>query len=143
MIRVAFRYSDRRPFARLVGWWDRTDTAHCEVAWAWSEPQHECVSSSWLDGGVRGKSLALLPSRWRIYEVDAQPQLALAWLARHKDKRYDWLGLLGFVWRPLRDFRRRWFCSEACADILGIADPWRFSPAALEAVIARMGRRIQ
>lgn len=142
LIRVAFRYGDSRPFARLVCWWTRHDAAHCEVAWAWDGERHECVSSSWLDGGVRGKSIDMPPSKWRIYEVDAKHD-PREWLKKRKGWLYDWLGLFGFVWRRIKGFMRRMFCSEACMDILGVPDPWRFDPAAAEAVVAAHGRRVQ
>lgn len=141
-IRVCFRYGDRRLFARLVTLVQGSDTAHCEAARAWTGDVHECVSSSWLDGGVRGKTIEMPAGKWRIYEVDAAID-PLVYLSQHDGDGYDWLGLLGFVIRRIRGFGGRRFCSEAVAEILGLRDPWRFDPATLEAVVAGIGRRVQ
>ena len=142
LIRTAFRYGDKRMFARLVTLVQGSDTAHCEAAWAWDGDVHECVSSSWLDGGVRGKTIEMPAGKWRIYEVDAAID-PLVYLSQHDGDGYDWLGLLGFVIRRIRGFGGRRFCSEAVAEILGLRDPWRFDPATLEGVIAGIGRRVQ
>lgn len=72
LVRVAFRYNDRRMFARLVCWLRGGDSAHCEVASVLTDTGlHHCVSSSWLDGGVRGKWMPLPADRWRVYEIEA------------------------------------------------------------------------
>ena len=34
----------------------------------------------------------------------------------------------------------RWFCSEFCADVMGIPDGWRFSPNDLAAIAGKGGR---
>lgn len=143
MIRVAFRFGDTRRFARLISWWDGSDVAHCEVAGYWTGDVHECVSASWLDGGVRAKNMPLPADKWRIYEMAGDPRHVDAWLGEHDGQGYDWLGLLGFMWRPIRGMLGRKLCSEACAEMVGIRDGWRFGPAMLEAIVARFGRRVQ
>lgn len=150
MLRLAFRFNDRRLFARLVCLIQGGDTAHCEVVLGESSGAaggYRCASASWLDGGVRFKVLALPAEKWRVYELadpsGLQSSAAHGWFMRHHGDRYDWLGLLGFVVRRLKGFQRRWFCSEACAAALGLGDPYRFDPATLEAVAQRVGQRIQ
>lgn len=142
MIRIAFRFNDKRLFSRLVCLLRGGDSAHCEVAWRWDGYQHECVSASWLDGGVRAKDINLAPEKWRIYEIDAvvDPRV---WLVAHGGKGYDVLGLLGIVLPALGHSRRRWFCSEAAADILGLPEPHIFDLRTLEAACARFGKRVQ
>lgn len=144
MLRVAFRVADRRPFARFVCWWQRTDTAHCEVAATWGvDGWHECISSSWLDGGVRAKRICLTPDKWRVYEVPGDPDRLSNWLALNTGRRYDWLGLLGFGLRRVRGFADRVFCSEAVAEVLGADQAWRFDPAALEQHCRMSGRLVR
>lgn len=143
MIRVAFRYGDKRVFARFVCLLQGGDSAHCEVAWSWSDLTHECVSSSFLDGGVRGKTINLPPEKWRIYEMPGDYLKVVEWLKAHYFEGYDTLGLLGFVLRRIKGWLRRWFCSEAAADMLGLPDPWRYDLALLESVCRRFGNRIQ
>lgn len=142
LIRAAFRYGDRRPFSRAVTFLRGGDSAHCEVAWAWDGELHRCVSASFLDGGVRAKDIAMLASKWRIYELPAaiDPQL---WHERHAGAGYDVLGLLGILWPRLGHGRRRWFCSEVLADVLGLQQPQLFDLRTLESVCALIGRRVQ
>lgn len=142
MIRIAFRYGDKRPFARLVCLLQGGDSAHCEVAWAWRSAVHDCVSASFLDGGVRAKTLSLEPAKWRVYEVPGEPLDVLAWLHRNRRQKYDWLGLVGFVFRRIKGWSKRKFCSEVGAEILGLPDPWRYDLALLESVCIRLGRRV-
>ena len=131
-IRVCFRYGDRRLFARLVTLVQGSDTAHCEAARAWTGDVHECVSSSWLDGGVRGKTIEMPAGKWRIYEVDAAID-PLVYLSQHDGDGYDWLGLLGFVIRTSAasaagdSAARRWPRSWACAT-RGASTPRRWRP---------------
>lgn len=141
-VRIAFRYDDRRIFARLVCLLRGGDSAHCEVAWKWSGYQHECISASWLDGGVRQKSLRLAPEKWRIYEVEAAT-LPGDWFREHAGAKYDVLGLLGILFAPAGHSFQRWFCSEVAADILGLTEPNQFDLRALESICARFGKRVQ
>lgn len=143
MIRVAFRYNDKRLFARAVCLLQGGDSAHCEAAWSWDGLLHECVSSSLLDGGVRGKAIDLVPGKWRIYELPGSYTAVTNWLELHKGERYDILGLLGFVFRRIKGWLRAWFCSEVVADIMQLPEPWRYDLALLESVCARFGRRVQ
>lgn len=142
-IRIAFRVGDPRLFSRLLCWWQHYDASHCEAAWSWVGLTHECVSASLLDKGVRAKSIDLVPGKWRIYELPVSYVAVLNWLERHKGQRYDLLGLAGFVFRRIKGWRKAWFCSEVCADIMGLPDPWRYDLALLESVCARFGTRVQ
>lgn len=138
---IAFRHSHRLVFARVVCLVRGGDTAHCEagivadpadrVAW--------CVSASFLDTGVRGKSIDLSdPAKWRVYAVPTWLEMDIrGWLAAHDGWGYDLLGLLGIVWRPLGHSRRKAFCSEAVAAMLGLPEPELYDPRTLESVVQR------
>ncbi|MEN9926645.1 MAG: hypothetical protein RL268_2771 [Pseudomonadota bacterium] len=143
MIRVGFRYADTRLFARVIGWWQRHDSAHCEVSGTWDGKAHECVGASFLDRGVRLKVIDMPPEKWRIYEIDRPAGVVASWYDRHAGDDYDVLGLLGFLWRPIRGRGRRWFCSELVADVLGLQEPHRYDVAAIESVCNFVGRRVQ
>ena len=143
MIQIAFRYGDTRLFSRLVCWWRGGDSAHCEViAETLSDGRCRCISASWVDGGVRQKTMFLMPQRWRIYEVEhlIDPD---RWLDAHQGDRYDLVGLLSFVIARFRHSRWRWFCSEVAAHIMGLTAPHRYDLVLLESVCARYGRRVQ
>lgn len=143
MIQVAFRFADSRLFARLVCLLQGGDSAHCEVVVRSVADVHECISASYLDGGVRSKTMPLPAAKWRIYDVPGDPEGARAWLRKHEDQPYDLLGLLGFVIRRVRGRGDAWFCSEAAAAMLGVRDPWRYDVALLESVCAKLGTRTQ
>jgi len=142
VILVAFRYNDRRLFARLVCLLRGGDSAHCEGVYRSVNDMHGCVSSSFIDGGVREKIMPLPAEKWRMYEVPeaVDPR---AWLVQHTGKKYDLLGLLGILLPTLGHSRRRWFCSEAVADMLGLSEPHLFDLRSLESVCALNGKRIQ
>ena len=143
MIRVAFRYNDDRIFARLVTFVRGGDSAHCEVANKWRGDFHTCTSASFMDGGVRQKQIPLTADKWRIYEMDIANETVDEWFAKHHGKKYDVVGLFGFVWRTIEGSVRRFFCSEVAADIIGLPEPHLYDLRALESVCARFGRRIQ
>lgn len=144
MIRVAFRYNDERIFARLVTLVRGGDSAHCEVSHLWRGDFHTCTSASFMDGGVRQKQIPLTADKWRIYELDfVNDKSVVAWFEKHHGKKYDLIGLLGFLWRRVEGSVRRFFCSEVAADIIGLPHPHLYDLRALESVCARFGRRIQ
>ena len=143
MIRIAFRYDDKRIFARLVCLVQGGDSAHCEVADDWNDGNYDCVSASWLDGGVRSKIITMTPEKWRIYELPIDNDRVIEWYAVNKGMPYDSLGLLGFFIRRISGIRKAWFCSEVAADIIGLSEPHRYDLALLESVCARFGTRVQ
>jgi hypothetical protein len=97
-----------------------------------------------MDGGVRQKQIPLVADKWRIYEIEGITAADVnAWFEVNHDKKYDSIGLLGFVWRRIEGSARRLFCSEAAADIIGLPTPHLYDLRALESVCARFGRRIQ
>lgn len=142
IVRIAFRYGDTRLFSRLVCLLRGGDSAHCEVAINEFDGSYWCVSASFLDGGVRGKDMPLPPEKWRIYEIEAEHD-PFVWMQRHEGAGYDVPGLLGIVLPPIGHSRKRWFCSEVAAAILGLREPHIYDLRTLEAVCARYGTRVQ
>lgn len=139
---VAFRFNDRRLLSRLIAWWQRSDASHCEVVLTQSGGVTTCASASWLDGGVRAKTIDLTADKLRLYDVPGDIAHAQRWLVRHQGQGYDFLCLLGFAFRRITGSRGRWICSEACAAMLGLRQPWRYDVAALETLCACFGRRV-
>lgn len=143
-LQVAFRFDDGRAFSRLIAWWQASDVSHCEVVLrTMRDGQHRCASSSWLDGGMRIKTMPLPAEKWRVYEVDRDAAAADRWATDNAGTEYDWLGLIGYLIRPIRGFAGRTVCSEACAAMLGLHQPWRFTVADLEGFCIATGKRIQ
>jgi hypothetical protein len=108
--------------------------SHCEIVLGDSphtEPA-ECISASGMDSGVRLKTMKLNPDHWDLIELDLDPKKVEEWLRNNIGKQYDYLGTARFVFPFfLREHPDKWFCSEACADIIGFSEPWRFDPCSL------------
>ena len=70
--------------------------------------------------------------------IDLPPSLepyARDWFERNAGAPYDLMGNVRFVLPWLADSERGWFCSEALAAALGWAEPWRFGPNGLSALL--------
>ncbi len=133
-LQVAFYKGRTRLFNRAVSWWERGPYSHCELVTAHLNAGALCWSSSFTDGGVRLKVIALDPDHWDLVDVRASAQqeaAAIAWFKAHEGQPYDLRGLLGMVWRPAGHDKERWYCNEAIGAALGVPDPWRFEPNSL------------
>jgi len=139
-VRVAL-YRGTRPglqgiYSRAVRWWTRSDYSHAELVFS----DGMAASSSYLDGGVRLKRIDFEPARWDFIDLpDHTEPAARAWFEAHAGQPYDLLGNLHFIVGPVRDDKRKWFCSEAIAAALGMADPWRYDPGVLASSLAALG----
>lgn len=125
--------------ARLGDWLVRTVTrgfySHCEIAVSKKEPgQFDCYSSSKRDGGVRCKTMPLPTDKWDLIPLSATPGQVCTFYKQHRGKKYDWWGVAGFVLYHKSDIRRL-FCSEFCAEFLGLSESWRYSPNLLHALL--------
>lgn len=144
-VRVAFRYGDGRLFPIAVTALRGGDSAHCEVAHSWDGMQHECVSSSFMDGGLRAKSIFMPPEKWRIYELEAAEH-PLAYLERRAAGgriKYDVRGLFGILSPRVGHSLNREFCVETCGAITGLEEAHLFDLRTFEEVCKLIGRRIQ
>ena len=90
---------------------------------------------------MRAKRIDLVDEHWTVIPVAGDEERAIKLFEAHNGARYDWLGVMGFVLRPLAGKRRRWFCSEICAAALAIDDPWRFDPCSLAAALGALHLR--
>lgn len=136
-MKVAFYKGRSRLFNRAVSFWLRGPYSHCELIVGEAGGKSQCLSSSFMDGGVRFKSIELDPAHWDIVEIDGSIAQAWEWFMAHRGQGYDILGLVGFLLRPVSGDKSRWFCSEAVASMLGFEEPWRFDPMVLWAALSR------
>jgi len=137
-MKLAFYKATDKPFNWLVSWWDNGPYSHCEILGDEVEPgTYMCYSSSAMDGGVRSKVIKLNPKKWDIVEVDADMEYALYVFRQLEGCKYDYIGLVGFLIRIIPGVKKRFFCSELCAKMLGMKEAWRFSPNALFCAIKR------
>lgn len=51
--------------------------------------------------------------------------------------KYDLVGAVGVVILS-PDRPHKWFCSELAAEVIGLKEPWRFSPNTLYSVVQRL-----
>jgi len=121
---------------RLIGFFTRGRYSHCEIAVQTAGINYQCFTASPRDGGARAKSMPLPPAKWDLITVDASYDDVINFYALHKGKKYDWLGVIGFVLHTKQSLNR-YFCSEYCAEFLGFPEPWRFSPNDLYAILKR------
>lgn len=129
---VLFYKGKSRIFNRLVSWWTRGKYSHVEIVidGIW-------YSSSGMDGGVRAKKIDFDSSKWDIVHVECDHAQVVRWFERNESKKYDYLGLFGFIFRVVEGDKDKYFCSEAVAASLGIIDPWRYCPNTLFSALSK------
>ena len=135
-MRAAF-YRATRPglqgiYSRAVRFIDRGAYSHSELVFS----DGLSASASYIDGGVRFKRIDYDDTHWDF--TDLPPSMepyARDWFEANKGAPYDLMGNVRFVLPWLADSERGWFCSEAMAAALGWAEPWRFGPNGLAALL--------
>ena len=112
--------------------------SHCELVEELPDGTYKCFSSSYRDGGVRIKILSLDSDSWDL--VDA-PYLTAEAVEEVKRRtvglKYDLVGAVGVVILS-PDRPHKWFCSELAAEVIGLKEPWRYSPNTLYSVVQRL-----
>jgi hypothetical protein len=136
MLRAAF-YKGIHPglpglYNRAVRWWTRSAYSHVELLFSTGH----AASSSYMDGGVRFKVIDFDPALWDFVDLPAHlEKAAFEWFLAHRGQPYDLLGNLHFIVAPVRNDKRKWFCSESVAAALGLPEPWRYDPATLASAL--------
>lgn len=98
-----------------------------------------CASASWMDGGVRFKTMELGDDNWDFIELPIEWEpAARQWFKDHEGKAYDFWGNLHLAFGFVADSPDNYFCSEAAGAALSITEPWRLEPNALFVVIKRL-----
>lgn len=129
MLRAAF-YKGTRPgipglYNRLVRWFERGQYSHSELVFS----DGMSASASYMDGGVRFKSIAYDSARWDFIDLPPDREAAAReWFEKYKGEGYDVMGNVRFMFGWIADGGDKWFCSEAMAAALGIKDPFRYGP---------------
>ena len=112
----------------LTRWWTGSEYSHCELVVGGI-----CHSSSLMDGGVRSKIIDLGSGNWDLIDLPwADADSVLEHFQRTDHVRY---GLISLAFSQLLNRNRvsqgAQFCSEWCADALGLPNPATYSPATL------------
>lgn len=134
-LQIAFYKGTNRVFNRAVCFYLRGKYSHTELILGYENGYALCASSSFMDGGVRVKHIKLDPEHWDLVEVQGSRAKALEWVQAHEDCGYSVWGLLGFIWRPVKDESKNYFCTQAVMLMLGLRDAWRFDPCSYAATL--------
>lgn len=131
-------YKGTRPglagvFNRLIRFFDKSSYSHSELTVG--NPftsEVDCYSSSISEGGVRVKKMKLNKERWTIQHVSwvTEEDVKEAY-ERTKGMGYDYVGALSVKVSLLKQIKNRFFCNEWCGKVMGIDQPWRYSPGGL------------
>ena len=123
---------------KLISLWENGPYAHCEVILSGPDDKglYEIASSKPGKGqGVRITYSALPTEDWDIIESPGNEAAVRQWFVDNAGKVYDYLGLVGFIFRPVPDDKEKYFCSEAIGNALGIKDAWRYDPNSLYSLL--------
>ena len=119
-------------YSRAVRLIDRGPYSHCELVF----DSGICASASFIDNGVRFKTIEFDPAHWDFINVPwAENTKALDWFSKHLGEPYDLPGNLRFIVGVVPNSDGNWFCSEAIAAALGLPEPWRLGPNGLAAIL--------
>jgi len=119
-------------YNRGVRWLEAGKYSHCELILS----SGISASSSFMDGGVRFKEIEYDLTKWDIFELPwADEQKALEYFKANQGKSYNIRGNIHFLLGFVRGNSEGLFCSEACAEALGLQSGWLFAPNALAHII--------
>ena len=107
---------------------DSEEFTHCEIVFS----DGMAASSSLRDKGTRFKKIDFHPDRWVFIDVSwASEESARKYFTDRLGTKYDLKGNIFFAFGFVRDDKDKLFCSEACAEALGLKEGWRYSPNGL------------
>lgn len=132
---IAFqKKNEKNCFHRLISFFTNSDIVHCELV-SIKNTKEFFGYSSYPNDGVRSAWIHYDPSEWIFIELkDVKTKDIKDFFERTKGRKYDWLGCLGFVFgNP--DNPKRYFCSEWCAEALGLENPSKISPDKLYKIL--------
>lgn len=125
---------------KLVGWWTSSEVCHVELKFS----DGICFSST-PKAGVRFKKIPKDDSVWVSFTIRIDyktEQIIRRWCEKEVGKKYDFLGIFGFVFNRKVESPHRWYCSEICSRALEKGkvmdfEDWHLSPGAMYEVIKK------
>jgi hypothetical protein len=129
-VQLALRKHDTRIAARFIQWWTGSIYSHCELV-----VDGVCYSSSLMDKGVRRKAIELDPTKWDLIELPwADAKQIKDYFERTDGHTYGWLSLIkSQLFNRNLSIEDSQFCSEWCANALGLPNAVSYSPGSLAA----------
>ena len=126
---LAFKIKPTGLLERLIQFFTKSNVVHCEIVSELCKDQFFGYTSLPFKG-VTTHWVCYNPNEWEFIKIEVNPLDILSFYKQHSDKKYDYLGCLGFVLN-VKENPNRYFCSEFCAEALGLQKPSSFSPAKL------------
>lgn len=140
MIILAFKTKPTDLIEKVISWVTRSDIIHCEIVTDLHTNKFLGYTSQAGKGVVR-HWVSYDPNLWEFMAIDVNGIVASDvrdFYIKTKGKGYDYLGCLGFVFgNP--DNPNRYFCSEWCAECLGLKNCSSFSPSDLYKYFETLG----
>ncbi len=118
----------RQLFDFLIRFVTKKDYSHNELI-----VNGTSYSSLAFDGAVQRVRYYDL-RQWDFIDIDPNKVDVLKMgevLEQSKNAKYDWLGIARFIFKFIRPSKTRYFCTERCADAIGIPNPHLYSPGEL------------
>ena len=115
----------------MIRFWTRSNASHSEIKVGGSS-----FSSSIMDGGVRSKRINFDDENWELLPLPwVRESDVVQYFAQTKDIKYGWWDLIcrQFMHLPFSDGKGQ-FCSEWCAEAIGLKSGREFSPDTLRSV---------
>ena len=79
---------------------------------------NEMFSASQYENKVRYKQCNTKAKCWTGIHIECDEHKVKEWCDKHVGKKYDYMGVLGFVLPFIHDNKNKWFCSEICCEAL-------------------------
>lgn len=131
MMQIAFYRGPAKDFLhqlahKAICLFTGSEYSHCELV-----INGTACSASARDDGVRFKTIHLTSDKWDVVTIPGDEEKAWAWFSTHVGEGYDYAGVFRFAIPFLPHRSKQWFCSEAVAAALGLADPESWAPGML------------
>jgi len=126
-------------FARLIQWWDKSEFFHSAIYIEHTSNAKGRYYSSYVRRGVHFQYDYKDVRRFKYQDVTylVDEQTIADFYAKTKGYRYDFLSILGFLFRFLNHDKRAYICSEWCAEALKVfkGHEHKVSPGTLDDLI--------
>jgi hypothetical protein len=113
MTEIWFYKGTGKLFDKLIRWWTKSPYSHCEIV----TNQVAIGADAWRGRVIARDVNTFNRANWDIVSVSVADN---DWLLQQVGKRYDYLGILGFLLLKIEK-PAWWYCSELAAAYLGIS----------------------
>lgn len=112
----------------FIRWWTGSQYSHCEVV-----VNGQSYSSSIQDSGVRTKVIDMTDGKWELVDIPWVTAEAVEnYFKKTDNQKYGWITLIySQLFNRNRSNNKSQFCSQWCANAIGMPIASVLSPAAL------------